>query len=116
MSKAQKISAAVTFAIGLVNISVTIARWFVVQAVFTPVPALNTGAALAVADGHIGLIVSTLPSLRPYLRIWRKSAESWRSRFSSASEHSSKGVSLSTSQGEPTARTSSSEAKGTENA
>ncbi|KAK2016810.1 hypothetical protein LZ32DRAFT_668153 [Colletotrichum eremochloae] len=116
MSKAQRISAAVTFAIGLVNISVTIARWFVVQAVFTPVPALNTGEALAVADGHIGLIVSTLPSLRPYLRIWRKSAESWRGRFSSPSEHSSKGVSLSTSQGEPTARTSSSKAEGTENA
>ncbi|KAJ0160636.1 hypothetical protein CTA2_7607 [Colletotrichum tanaceti] len=71
MSKALKISASVTFSIGLVNILITLARWFVVQAVFTDVPALNTGQALAVVDGHIGLIVSILPSLRPYLRLWQ---------------------------------------------
>ncbi|GJC92684.1 hypothetical protein ColKHC_01510 [Colletotrichum higginsianum] len=43
MSKAQKISASVTFSIGLVNILITLSRWFIVQAVFTEVPALNTG-------------------------------------------------------------------------
>ncbi|KAK2056197.1 hypothetical protein LY76DRAFT_163602 [Colletotrichum caudatum] len=98
MSKAQKISASVTFGIGLVNILITLARWFVVQAVFTPVPALNTGEAMAVADGHIGLIVSILPSLRPYLRIWQKSAGSWRGKLGSSSGDRSKEESTKTSQ------------------
>ncbi|KAH7127989.1 hypothetical protein B0J13DRAFT_588680 [Dactylonectria estremocensis] len=71
MSRAQRISASVTFLIGFINISITLARWIVVQSVFTPEPALNTGEALAIADGHTGLIVSILPSLRPYLRIWQ---------------------------------------------
>lgn len=90
MSTTQKISAGVTFSIGIINIGVTIARWFVVQAVFTftPIPFLTTGGkqiflkclqsklimsaeALAIADGHSGLIVAILLSLRPYLRIWQ---------------------------------------------
>ncbi|KAK2026931.1 hypothetical protein LX32DRAFT_593695 [Colletotrichum zoysiae] len=116
MSKAQKISASVTFAIGLINIVITLARWFVVQAVFTKVPALNTGEAMAVADGHIGLIVSILPSLRPYLRIWQKSAGSWRSKLSGPSEDRPKEGSLSTSQDVSTARTSSSKADETSHA
>ncbi|KAK2043714.1 hypothetical protein LZ31DRAFT_554970 [Colletotrichum somersetense] len=116
MSEAQKISASVTFAIGLINIIITIARWFVVQAVFTKVPALNTGEAMAVADGHIGLIVSILPSLRPYLRIWQKSAGSWRSKLSGSSEDRPKEGSLSTSQDVSIARTSSSKADETNHA
>ncbi|GKT54590.1 hypothetical protein ColTof3_01929 [Colletotrichum tofieldiae] len=97
MSKAQKISASVTFSIGLVNILITLTRWFVVQAVFTEVPALNTGEALAVADGHIGLIVSILPSLRPYLRIWQNKKEAWRSKSNDTSENRSKDGTPSTS-------------------
>ncbi|TQN68856.1 hypothetical protein CSHISOI_06639, partial [Colletotrichum shisoi] len=76
MSKAQKISASVTFSIGLVSILITLSRWFVVQAVFTEVPALNTGQLLAVLDGHTGLIVSILPSLRPYIRLWQNRNDS----------------------------------------
>ncbi|KAK1994666.1 hypothetical protein LX36DRAFT_660386 [Colletotrichum falcatum] len=111
MSKAQKISASVTFAVGLVNIAITVARWFVVQAVFTPVPPLNTGEAMAVADGHIGLIVSILPSLRPYLRIWQKSAESWRIKAGS-----SKDGTLLASPAVSTERTCSSKAEGSDHA
>ncbi|EFQ32499.1 hypothetical protein CGRA01v4_05932 [Colletotrichum graminicola] len=111
MSKAQKISAGVTFCIGLINIFITIARWFVVQAVFTPVPALNTGEAMAVSDGHIGLIVSILPSLRPYLRIWQKQAGSRGWKIGSPFEGRSKDVTLSTSQVMSTAGTSSSKAE-----
>jgi len=111
MSKAAKISAGVTFCIGLVNIFVTIARWFVVQAVFTPVPTLNTGEAMAVADGHIGLIVSILPSLRPYLRIWQRHAGSWSLKISSPSEGRSRDESLPMSQVISIARISSSKAE-----
>lgn len=72
MKRAQKISASVTFAIGLVSITVSFARWIVVLSVFQGVgeAALTTAEALAVSDGHVGLIVAILPSLRPYLRIW----------------------------------------------
>ncbi|KAK1979280.1 hypothetical protein LZ30DRAFT_182481 [Colletotrichum cereale] len=115
MSKAQKISASITFGIGLINIIITIARWFVVQAVFTPVPALNTGEAMAVADGHIGLIVSILPSLRPYLRIWHKNTESWLSKFSSSSSgNPCRDGASKTPQVVSTTSTSSSKAGGTD--
>ncbi|TID03945.1 hypothetical protein CH35J_003120 [Colletotrichum higginsianum] len=86
MSKAQKISASVTFSIGLVNILITLSRWFIVQAVFTEVPALNTGQLLAVLDGHIGLIVSILPSLRPYLRLWQNVNDSRPAKSNATSE------------------------------
>ncbi|KAL0936361.1 uncharacterized protein CTRU02_208576 [Colletotrichum truncatum] len=91
MTKAQKISASITFCIGFINISITFARWLVVQAVFTSVPALNTGQAMAIADGHIGLIVSILPSLRPYLRIWSKKRQDAKSsRSTTESDYSTK--------------------------
>ncbi|KAH8645699.1 hypothetical protein BX600DRAFT_444264 [Xylariales sp. PMI_506] len=80
MSKAQKISASVTFFVGAINISVTIARWFVVQAVFTPTPSLTVGQLLAIMDGHTGLIVAILPSLRPYLRVFKGADLSSRPR------------------------------------
>ncbi|KZL87476.1 hypothetical protein CI238_03981 [Colletotrichum incanum] len=113
MSKAQKISASVTFSIGLVNILITLARWFVVQAVFTETPALNTGEALAVADGHIGLIVSILPSLRPYLRIWQNKKDAWRSKSNDTSEDRSKDGTLSTSRVVSSVANSSSKAEET---
>ncbi|KAH7141062.1 hypothetical protein EDB81DRAFT_900684 [Dactylonectria macrodidyma] len=71
MTRPQKLSASFTFFIGFISISITIARWFVVQAVFTPEPSLTTAETFSIADGHSGLIVATLPSLRPYLRIWQ---------------------------------------------
>ncbi|KAH7144163.1 hypothetical protein B0J13DRAFT_525555 [Dactylonectria estremocensis] len=77
MTRPQKLSAGFTFCVGFISISITIARWFVVQAVFTKDPTFTTAGlqciseVFYVADGHSGLIVAILPSLRPYLRIWQ---------------------------------------------
>ncbi|KAK1974725.1 hypothetical protein LZ30DRAFT_393926 [Colletotrichum cereale] len=113
MSKAQKISASITFGVGLINISVTLARWFVVQAVLTPEPPLNVGEAMAVADGHIGLIVSILPSLRPYLRSWQESKESRHFETNNSTSENRHKDGISSSQISSPTRTTSSKAEGT---
>ncbi|KAK7222468.1 hypothetical protein V2G26_010471 [Clonostachys chloroleuca] len=71
MSKTQRISTGIIFCLGFINLCISLARWFIVQSVFSPSPSLPFGEALAVSDAHSGLIISILLSLRAYLRIFR---------------------------------------------
>ncbi|KAK7218334.1 hypothetical protein V2G26_006337 [Clonostachys chloroleuca] len=85
MSRAQKISAGLTFGLGFINIGITVMRWFIVHSPFAPSTAFAVDEALFITDAHTSLIISILPSLRLYLRIFRRRDGKYRqSRVASA--------------------------------
>jgi hypothetical protein len=43
MSKTQRISTAIIFCLGFINLCIALARWFIVQSVFSPSPSLPFG-------------------------------------------------------------------------
>ncbi|CAH0047113.1 unnamed protein product [Clonostachys solani] len=90
MSRAQKISAGLTFGLGFINISITIIRWFIVHSPVSPPSTYAVDQALFMTDAHTCLIISILPSLRLYLRIFRAEKTTSRAKGTESRSHARK--------------------------